>query len=115
MFPFATYTKPINGITPECNGDGKSSALYSLDFADSLLKEIGDYAKANKIRLTMHPAQFCVLSSKSEDVVINAFSELNHHCEILDRMGLGKDSVIIIHGGGVYGNKVNHWNVWKKI
>lgn len=105
LFPFATYTKPINGITPECNGDGKSSALYSLDFADSLLKEIGDYAKANKIRLTMHPAQFCVLSSKSEDVVSNAFSELNHHCEILDRMGLGKDSVIIIHGGGVYGNK----------
>ncbi|NDE18254.1 UV DNA damage repair endonuclease UvsE, partial [bacterium] len=66
---------------------------------------IGDYAKSNNIRLTMHPAQFCVLSSKSEDVVSNAFGELNHHCEILDRMGLGKNSVIIIHGGGVYGNK----------
>lgn len=100
LFPFATYTKKIENITPE--GD---NCLYSLDFADSLLKEIGDYAKANKIRLTMHPAQFCVLSSKSEDVVSNAFSELNHHCEILDRMGLDKDSVIIIHGGGVYGNK----------
>ena len=105
LFPFATYTKPINGITPESNGDLKNNQLYSLDFADDLLKEIGDYAKSNNIRLTMHPAQFCVLSSKSEDVVSNAFNELNHHCEILDRMGLGKDSVIIIHGGGVYGDK----------
>ena len=100
LFPFATYKKKINNITPECD-----NGLYLLDFADSYLKEIGDYAKSNNIRLTMHPAQFCVLSSKSEDVVGNSFNELIHHCDILDRMGLDKNSVIIIHGGGVYGDK----------
>ena len=97
------YTKPIEGFSSEFQDNSKG--LYSLDFADDILKEIGDYSKRHGIRLTMHPAQFCVLSSKSEDVVKNAFGELNHHCEILDRMGLGKDSVIIIHGGGVYGDK----------
>ena len=102
IFPFATYTKKLNNSNESAISE---HSLYSLDFADDLLKEIGDYAKSNGIRLTMHPAQFCVLSSKSEDIVNNSFSELNHHCEILDRMGLGKDSVIIIHGGGVYGNK----------
>lgn len=95
MFPFATYKGTING----------EQVAYSLDFADSLLKEIGQYAKDNKMRLTMHPSQFCVLSSKDQKIVDNTFSDLNHHCEILDRMGLDQHSVIIIHGGGVYGNK----------
>lgn len=99
LFPFATYTKPIKGVS-----EG-GSCLYTLDFADKLLKEIGDYSKKNNIRLTMHPAQFCVLSSKSNDIIKNTFNELNHHCEILDRMGMGINSVLIIHGGGVYGNK----------
>jgi len=78
---------------------------YSLDFADTLLKQIGNYAKENKMRLTMHPAQFNVLSSPSQKVVENSIKDLNHHCDILDRMGLDQDSVMIIHGGGVYNDK----------
>lgn len=89
MFPFATY----------------SGYSYVLDFVDDKLKEIGNYAKENNMRLTMHPSQFNVLSSSDEKVVANTFLDLNHHCDILDRMGLDQNSVIIIHGGGVYGNK----------
>lgn len=89
IFPFATHEE----------------YGYSLDFADTLLKEIGNYAKENKMRLTMHPAQFNVLSSPSEKVILNTIKDLNHHCDILDRMELDQDSVMIIHGGGVYGNK----------
>lgn len=89
MFPFASHKK----------------YGYSLDFADEMLKEIGTFAKQNKIRLTMHPGQYNVLSSNKEDVIENTFRDLNHHCDILDRMEMGKDSVMIIHGGGVYGNK----------
>lgn len=89
MFPFATYP------------DYK----YTLDFVDDLLKEIGNYAKENKMRLTMHPSQFDVLSSPDEKVIENTIIDLNHHCDILERMGLDQNSVIIIHGGGVYNNK----------
>jgi UV damage endonuclease UvdE len=89
IFPFATHEK----------------FGYSLSFADHLLKDIGNYAKENNIRLTMHPAQFNVLSSPSEKVIQNTIKDLNHHCDILDRMGLDQNSVLIIHGGGVYGNK----------
>ncbi len=78
---------------------------YSIDFAHDQLQKIGNYVKQNGIRLTMHPGQYNVLSSPNEIVVRNTFLDLNHHSEILDRMGLGKDSVIIVHGGGVYGNK----------
>lgn len=89
MFPFASHLE---------HG-------YSLDFADSLLKEIGQYARDNNMRLTMHPGQYDVLSSPSESVIANTVSDLKHHCDILDRMNMGPDSVMIIHGGGVYGNK----------
>lgn len=89
MFPFASHLE---------HG-------YSLDFADSLLKEIGKYARDNNIRLTMHPGQYDVLSSPSQNVIENTVSDLKHHCDILDRMEMGADSVMIIHGGGVYGDK----------
>lgn len=78
---------------------------YSIDFADDILKSIGQYARDNDMRLTMHPGQYDVLSSPNEDIVNNTIRDLNHHCEILDRMCMGRDSVMIIHGGGVYGNK----------
>jgi UV DNA damage endonuclease len=78
---------------------------YSLDFADAMLQKIGAYAKAHGIRLTMHPGQHCILSSPHGHVIENSVSDLRVHTEILDRMRMGADSVIIIHGGGVYGHK----------
>lgn len=78
---------------------------YSLDFADDLLKEIGQFAKQHNIRLTMHPGQYNVLSSPNESVIQNTLSDLNHHCDILDRMELDQHSVMIVHGGGIYGDK----------
>jgi UV damage endonuclease UvdE len=89
MFPFASH----------------SEYGYSINFANEHLKIIGDFIKKNGIRLTMHPGQYNVLSSPKENVIRNTFLDLNHHCDILDRMGLGKDSVMIIHGGGIYGDK----------
>ena len=91
MFPFASHLE---------HG-------YSLDFADALLKEVGKYANQNGMRLTAHPGQYDVLNSPSEKIIENTFSDLNVHCDILDRMGMGKDSVMIIHGGGVYNDKEN--------
>lgn len=89
MFPFASH--PEHG--------------YNIDFAKDLLEEIGNYAKLNKIRISMHPNQCNVLSSNREEVVANSFLDLNHHCKILDLMGLDQNSVMIIHGGATYGNK----------
>lgn len=78
---------------------------YPIDFAADLLVEIGEYARSNGIRITMHPGQYNVLSSPHANVVKATVSDLSHQCEILDLMRMGIDSVMIIHGGGVYGNK----------
>lgn len=84
MFPFASH--PEHG--------------YDLSFADKELKEVGDTAKELGMRLTSHPGQFTQLGSPREVVVRNAIRDLTYHCEMIDRMGLGKDSVMIIHMGG---------------
>lgn len=78
---------------------------YSLDFLDPLFKKIGDFAKEHGIRLTMHPGQYNALASPRKEVIENTFRDLNHHCNILDKIGLGVDSVMVIHGSGVYGDK----------
>src|SRR6476661_4693448 len=89
IFPFASHPK----------------YGYSIDFADDILKKIGSYAKRNNMRLTCHPGQYNVLSSPNPNIIKNTFLDLNHHCDILDKMHMGKDSVIVVHGGGAYGDK----------
>jgi UV DNA damage endonuclease len=89
MFPFASH--PQYG--------------YSLEYAADELRAAGDLAKKLGHRLTTHPGQFTQLGSPRPEVVRNAFRDLQYHCEMMDRMGLGKDSVMIIHGGGTYNDK----------
>ncbi|KAH9934102.1 UV-endonuclease UvdE-domain-containing protein [Amylocystis lapponica] len=89
MFPFASH--------------GKHG--YSLEYAAAELKAAGDLAKSYGHRLTTHPGQFTQLASPKEDVVTASVRELEYHCQMMHYMGLDKDSVIIIHMGGVYGDK----------
>ena len=78
---------------------------YSLQYAAKELKEAGDLAKKFGHRLTTHPGQYNVLCSPNEAVVAKTFKDLAYHAEMLDLMGLGPDSVMIIHMGGAYGDK----------
>lgn len=98
------FMRISSDLFPFCSHEEYS---YSLDFADDILKKIGNYAKTHGIRLTAHPGQYNVLSSKAQKVIDNTFRDLNHHCDFLDRMGLDKNSVMLIHGGGVYGDKAS--------
>lgn len=93
---------------------------YTYDFAVDHLKRVGDYAKSVGMRLTMHPGQFNNLGSPNPKVIDQTFKDLLYHAEVLDLMGyqyeseLGKDSVLVIHGGGVYGDKPGAIKRWVK-
>lgn len=66
-----------------------------------------EFAKAGRafldagVRVTVHPGQFCVLSSPRPDVIANAFKELDTHAWIFDAMGLplSPHAAINLHGG----------------
>ncbi|KAH9931550.1 UV-endonuclease UvdE-domain-containing protein [Fomitopsis serialis] len=89
MFPFASHK--VHG--------------YDLEYAREQLKAAGDLARRYGHRLTTHPGQFTQLASPKDDVVTASVRELEYHCQMMRYMELDQDSVIIIHMGGVYGDK----------
>ena len=85
---------------------------YSFDFALDLLKEIGDLSKKYNQRLTFHPGQYNVLGTPNNEAYSHTISDLDYHATVLDLMGLDKNSVMVIHGGGLYGDKAATINRW---
>lgn len=71
------------------------------------LKQAGDFAKANGMRITSHPGPFNKLCSERESVVVNTIRDLEIHGEVFDMMGFDRNhwSKINIHLGGAYGEK----------
>lgn len=85
---------------------GKSGEEYMqiLPFITKL-REIGNLAKKYNMRLTFHPGQYVQIATPNEDVYKKSIQDLLMHATILDFMGMGKDSVMVIHGGGTYKDK----------
>jgi len=73
-------------------------------FADELAA-LGKKAKTYDIRLSMHPGQYTVLNSPRDEVVENAIRDLEYHCDFLDALKMDFTHKIILHIGGVYGDK----------
>ena len=73
----------------------------------SVLKECGDFATDNNMRITTHPGPFNVLTSPRPHVVDNCIKDLSIHGEVFDMMGLSRTpyNKINIHIGGAYGDK----------
>ncbi|CAG8574041.1 10583_t:CDS:10, partial [Diversispora eburnea] len=90
MFPFASH---------EIYG-------YSLDYAAEELKVAGEFAARNGHRLTTHPGQYNQLGSPRQEVIQRTITELIYHADMLNLMNLPLDSIMIIHMGGSYGDKV---------
>ncbi len=90
LVPFASHTI--------CKYDWKKH------FKDQF-REIGDYIKKNKIRISMHPDQFVLINAKKKSIVKNSIKELDYHCYVLDLMKLDSTAKVQIHVGGVYGEK----------
>ena len=78
---------------------------YTFDFAIDLLKQIGEKARSLNHRITFHPGQYNVVGTPNEKAFLQTCNDLKYHADVLDLMGMGKDSVMVVHGGGVYGDK----------
>lgn len=71
------------------------------------LEVIGNYIKENNIRVSMHPGQYTVLNSPSEDVVKKSIKDIEYHCLFLDSLGVDYTNKIILHVGGAYNDKIS--------
>lgn len=69
------------------------------------LVNIGGKIIRSGMRVSMHPGQYTVLNSPVKSVVERAVQDLNYHTKVLDSLGLGPEHKIVLHLGGVYGDK----------
>ena len=67
------------------------------------LAELGAKARAQGLRLTTHPGQYTVLNSEDPEVQRLAAVELEVQAELMDGMGLGPESIVVLHVGGAAG------------
>lgn len=85
--------------------------------SDPELRAFGAKARRLGIRLSFHPSQFVVLNSPDASLVKKSIWDLSSQAEMLDRMELGPEAVMVIHVGGTYGDRaaanarwVETWN-----
>ena len=66
-------------------------------------RAVGDLARKNNVRLSMHPGQFTVLASDNPGIVDNSIEEFEYHADMARFMGYGKsfqDFKINVHIAG---------------
>ena len=85
-----------------------SSPVNNLQWDKIFTEEFMELKKIvakNNLRLSMHPGQYTVINSYKRDVVNRAIEDLIYHNRFLDALDLDSSNKIIIHIGGVYGDK----------
>lgn len=68
-------------------------------------KVIADKIKFGNIRVSMHPGQYTVLNSPNDEVVKRAIADLDYHAKILELLETDFSSKLVLHIGGIYGDK----------
>jgi UV DNA damage repair endonuclease len=77
-----------------------------LAYAEKEFARVGDVARANGVRLSMHPGQFTVLASENDGIVERSIAEFEYHADMARMMGYGKkfqDFKINVHISGKRG------------
>lgn len=85
-----------------------SSPVNTLDWwnmFDAQFQMLGDIIAKNGLRVSMHPGQYTVLNSTNEEVVSRAILDLEYHTKVLNCLRTEKSHKIILHIGGIYGDK----------
>jgi len=70
--------------------------------SDAELRAFGAKARAYDIRLSFHPSQYVLLNSPNDELTRKSIWDLSSQAEMLDRMELNDEAVMVTHVGGVY-------------
>ncbi len=68
------------------------------------LAAVGRKARELDIRLSFHPSQYVLLNSPDPALTKKSIWDLASQAEMLDRMELGPEAVMVTHVGGAYGD-----------
>ena len=103
MFPHLT--------NPEFLPPGENFA-YSLEQFSVYFNRIGELAERYHHRLTFHPGQYNQIGTPHSWVFEKTKRDLLAQATVLDMCSLPPESVMVVHGGGVYSDKPKTLDRW---
>jgi UV DNA damage endonuclease len=69
------------------------------------LSALGTLIRRHGMQISMHPGQFVVLGAREEPLVAASLADLEYHARLLRALDLDTSHGIVIHVGGVYGDR----------
>ena len=94
-----------SAIAPSITHPARPERHRQVHQARRELARVGALARAWDIRLSFHPDQFVVLNSPSAAVVERSVADLAWQAAVLDAMGQPLSAKVVVHTGGVYGQR----------
>jgi UV DNA damage endonuclease len=82
-----------------------SVAFAWRDAFASQLGSLGALIRQFGMRVSMHPGQYTLLSAKDSGVTERSLADIRYHAALLDALGTDHTHKIVVHIGGVYGDK----------
>lgn len=83
-----------------------------LDACGDDVTALGEKARTLGIRLSTHPGQYSVLNAEDPVVAEKARLDLEQDAALLDALGQPREGVVIIHVGGLYGDRASALSRW---
>jgi UV DNA damage endonuclease len=77
---------------------------HQIDECEQELALVGRMAREQGLRLSFHPSQYVILNSPNPQLSAKGALDIALQAEVLDRMGLGSEAVVVTHVGGEYGD-----------
>jgi UV DNA damage endonuclease len=83
-----------------------------LDACGDDVEALGEKARTLGIRLSTHPGQYSVLNAEDPVVAEKARLDLEQDAALLDALGQPREGVVVIHVGGLYGDRASALDRW---
>ena len=100
------FYRMASGLAPYATHPDHPQFRGQVDECTAELGELGDLARRLELRLSFHPSQFIVLNAPDEDLVARSAADVEVQAAILEGMGLDDEAVVVLHVGGIYGDRV---------
>jgi UV DNA damage endonuclease len=92
-------------LAPYLTHPGLPQFHHQIDECAAELALVGQMAREAGLRLSFHPSQYVVLNAAEEAIAAKSAAQITALAQMLEAMGLGAEAVVVIHTGGVYGDK----------
>jgi UV DNA damage endonuclease len=76
------------------------------------LAALGARARARGLRLSTHPGQYTVINSADPVLTAKSIADLEQDAALLDALGQGPEGSVVVHVGGLYGDRDTALDRW---